>query len=517
MLRKERAALLAVATALSLLAGCGELTLREDLTSSSSPSASPSSSSSSSSTADHQDRRLRFPCNLTDSFNPFTCKTATNLHLAALLYQPLVQLSEAYQVENVLAADVRLDGLVCTVTVDTTAKFTNGETLTADDVAASCRAAMQSPHYAASLANIEEVSAEGETLRITLRETDAYFVNLLTFPIVQAGTQDDALPLGTGRYLLRGLESGEPILAANNLYYTDTQPAFRIIALVDNPDTREQAYDLRLGNLDLVAEDVTDKDVLNIGTAAYYDTNALVYLGFQCSSGVTRDVALRTALAGALDSASILSEAYSGSGTSARTLLNPNAFPDLTSSLPWGDSALLSEYLSTAGYTSDDAEGYRVNADGQRLTLELLVNSDNPARYAAAEQLAQQCKAFGVEVVLSAEPYDTYVAALQNGEFDLYLAEVRLPLNFDLTALLSPASGAVFGFSEDEELLYTHMLFHTGGATAQQLVDQFEARLPFLPLFYHASSVVYTRELLHVSPLQQDLFQNLEEWRFAEG
>lgn len=516
MLHKKCAALLAAATALAMLAGCGAVEPRVDPSSSSSVASSSASSSSSSATGDRADRRLRFPCNLSDSFNPYTCETATNLHLMSLLYQPLVRLGADYSVENVLAADVRLDGLVCTVTIDPSARFTNGDALTAADVAASCRAAMESPHYADALTNIENVETDGDdTLRLTLREADAFFVNLLTFPIVRAGTQADALPLGTGRYLLRDLESGAPVLAANNVYYADAQPAYRNIELVDNPDTREQVYDLRLGNLDLVAEDVTDKEVLNIGTAAYYDTNALVYLGFQCGGGVTRDVAFRTALAGALDSASVLAEAYGGSGTATHTLLNPNAFPDLTSSIA-RDAAPLTAYLSAAGYEITDAEGYRVNAEGQRLSLKLLVNSDNPARYAAAQALVQQCKAVGVEVVLTAEPFGTYVTMLQNGAYDLYLAEVRLPLNFDLTALLSPASGTAFGFAEDEELLYTHALFRTGEATAQQLVDQFETQLPFLPLFYHASSVIYTRALLHVAPLQQDLFYNLEEWRFAE-
>ena len=74
--------------------------------------------------------------------------------------------------------------------------------------------------------------------------------------------------------------------------------------------------------------------------------------------------------------------------------------------------------------------------------IKLLVNSENAATVAAAQRIAYQLEAAGLQVSLSKLPFEDYLAALTARHFDLYVGEVGLTADFDLSALLS-SSGSL--------------------------------------------------------------------------
>ena len=80
---------------------------------------------------------------------------------------------------------------------------------------------------------------------------------------------------------------------------------------------------------------------------------------------------------------------------------------------------------------------------GRRVTL--IVNSENSYKLTAAQLVARQLEQAGLSVAVSSLPWTDYLSALANGWFDLYLGEVTLTADFDLTDLLS--SGAPLNYS----------------------------------------------------------------------
>ena len=79
--------------------------------------------------------------------------------------------------------------------------------------------------------------------------------------------------------------------------------------------------------------------------------------------------------------------------------------------------------------------------------------NNNADRLAAAETLAANLTDAGLEVELRALAWDDYLQALTAGEFDLYLGEVRLTADFDLTAFLTPGGALNYGKYSDAEAL----------------------------------------------------------------
>ena len=105
--------------------------------------------------------------------------------------------------------------------------------------------------------------------------------------------------------------------------------------------------------------------------------------------------------------------------------------------------------LEELGWTAGE-DGIRVRSR-QRLALDLVVNSDNTTRLAIGERLAEDLEALGIAVTLRSLPWEDYLAALEAGDFDLYLGETRMTADFDLTPFLSPEGALNYGGYADPE------------------------------------------------------------------
>ena len=86
-------------------------------------------------------------------------------------------------------------------------------------------------------------------------------------------------------------------------------------------------------------------------------------------------------------------------------------------------------------------EGQQLGSDG----LVFLVNSENSSKVAAAQRIVDQLSGAGVSISLERLSWTEYLAALERGDFDLYLAEVRLTADFDLTQLVGTRGGLNYG------------------------------------------------------------------------
>ena len=103
------------------------------------------------------------------------------------------------------------------------------------------------------------------------------------------------------------------------------------------------------------------------------------------------------------------------------------------------------ENLEKIGYNKVNEGGYRVNQSGYELSLNLLINADNPTRVSAANLIAANLKAVGIKLNITALPFESYKAALENGQFQLYLGECVIDMNFNLEPLVVPGGSCAYG------------------------------------------------------------------------
>lgn len=449
------------------------------------------------------------------TWNPYLGSYSANMILIPLLYDSLYQLDGHFQPEALLAQgfEVSEDGLTWRVTLKSGVTFSNGETLDAPRVCAALNAARSEKSlYAQRLKNVQRIAPDGENMVVfQLNEENRDFLSLLDVPIALVAGDE---VYGTGRYVLEGerllaREDGwrEILAIPREIKLTAVSAADEMIAAFDS------------GTLGLVISDPTGADALGFSGSYQtweYPTTTMLYLGFQRSSGVCQDPALRAALSRAVDRTALVNGVLGGHASLAALPVPP------TSARYDKGLAQRLSYDPLAAENALDTMGYEVGEDGVRqlgkrpLALTLLINSDNLFKEKLGAAIAAELEAVGAQVTVTALPWEGYKTALAGGNFDLYLGETRLTGDFDLTGFFTADSGLCYGGAPDKELAAAHTAARTSGAW-RDFYQQYIQNPPFVTLCFKTGSVLTQwGQVSGLGPTQGDLFYQLENWVFRE-
>lgn len=370
------------------------------------------------------------------SMNPLVGTNIYNDQLFSLLFEGLFVLSPSLEPEPLLCESFTVtDGTLFHLELKSGVLFHDGTPLTPADVVSTLRAAMKSKKYAQRLTDVESVAVSGDTgVDIRLKRANMRLPALLDIPILKAGDDDAKDPVGTGPYRRSG-----DVLTAFTSHRDYTPESLRTIYLreISDPGLAE-AFSERV--IDLLDYDPagSELNIHMVHESRFYDTSRLLYLGFNTSAGVVSDTLARRALMRLVDRETISREIYSGSARPSVFILNPAlGLLDDAQSAGYGFSRQDFQRLAvSAGLDDTNEDGY-LDYNGSSFTLKLLVNSDSPRRVEAAERIAADMENVGIQVEITSLPYDQYIAALEAGNFQMYLGEVRLRADLDLTALFS--------------------------------------------------------------------------------
>ncbi len=514
------------------------------------------SSGVSSSAASGQTESLTLAYTANDSLNPYEAKTKTNQELCRLLYDSLIILDENMSPVYRLAQDIETKGTTVTVTLRE-AYFSDGSRVTAEDVLASMEAAEEGEYtsYKEDFKNLTDKSVtQSGKLELTLAFEDVYFVNFLDFPIYKKGSQDqqntdnkNLPPIGCGRYVYHE-DAGSYWLTANAKWWGGSVTMERI-ELLNLPDDDAIDHGVQVGTVDWYYYDLQD-NTLPGGTgttSAKVTLPNLVYLGANLSSGATAIREIRMGISAAMNREGLVENAYFGVATAAT-----GAYPagvkevsGLQSIATTADKSEAVTWFEKAGYTGVNASGYRTNGE-QVLSLRLIYNQENTARESLARFLANQLEAVGCKVTVEPLSFAKYENAIQNGYYNLYIGEMRIPDNFDLYPLLTagglvqPAVSDSASDAEDEEdassaadtgdrtqpdgvldgedeqgssltAAQAAYRYHTGVGSLTEMVSCINEQLPIIPICHRTGMLLYANHIVGTpAPLADDPFYGIE-------
>ena len=442
------------------------------------------------------------------SLHPILAGNRANLALAPLLYEPLFSLNGSFEAEPVLCerSSVSEDGLVWTLTLRQNITFSDGTPLTGEVVAAALNTARQpGSRYASRLSGITNLSGEGRSVTVTLSAPNGALPTLLDIPIPK---DDSDRPLGTGCYVLTGQEGNFSLTARSDWWQGKTLPT-RIIPLKSVSRSDELILSFESGDVALV-----DVDLMGTNSLGYsgsyetwdYGTTSMLYLGFNTASGLCRDVRIRRTLALAIDRESIAQVDFARHAVPSSLPVHPNS--------PLYDRSLAAELA----YDPEElmAQLTELNLEGRGLTL--LVNSENTARVAAAERIAVQLRSTGLKVTLEKLAFEDYTLALEQGRFDLYLGEVVLTADFDLSALLLPGADLNYGRWSDAAVSPLLSMYRASQDTqrainARIMYGHLAQEVPIAPICFK-NGCVLTRwgRLSGLEPVRGNVFYHLDGW-----
>lgn len=364
------------------------------------------------------------------------------------LYDTLVVRDTDSNLHPLLAEswETSAEGLSVTMTLKEGVTFHDGSPLDAEAVKLTFdrfkEVGTSSPIYI-GITEIQSVDVvDTRTVRFNFAAPSPTFWSTLTMPYaaiispasIEAAEEDEGAHLiGSGPFKLRSWEQGQSLSLEPNPDYAWGPPIvenqgpphldtfeFRII-----PDATTQLTALEAGEVDVLfinqpahRDQLAAEEDIRLEEAVL---NSLIYLGFNCETSPLDEVAVRQALAHAIDKTQIVDLALGGMGRAAFAPLPPTiqGFDvELKAHELGHNTARSAELLAEAGFSQGDDDTWQ--RDGEALEVELLTSTRAPNADIAA-LLQSQLKVIGVPLSIQQLDGRAVMQATGEGAYDLLL------------------------------------------------------------------------------------------------
>ncbi len=448
------------------------------------------------------------------SMNPLIGNNITNRVLFSLIYQGLFATDSGNNTYPILCShyEVSADNKSFTVYLDPNATFSDGTTVTAQDVLATYEAAKVSDYYKGrfTLITFELVSSDA----ICFHTSTAYenLALLLDVPIVKASEVNADFPLGTGPYFFQQGTNNCSLVRVSNWWCGKTKVPARanVISLMVGTSQSQIRDAFEFENLSLAcANPMTDSfseyrcdyELWNV------ENGMFLYLSFNVQYSDffnTDDHTLRQAMTYAIDRDYINETYYNG-------LCQPSTLPTSPGS-PYYNESLASRYDHDDMKFIDAINGLKLptTKNLEQVKLKLLVNCDDSARLRTARYIAQHLTDLGIDTGVleyggSTSP--TYEEVLLAGTYDMVLAQTKLPPTYDLGEFFRPWGNLGYGWITDGTLynMSNESLANEGNYYSLNQMVADDAKI--VPILFGTYCIYAERgELLDLSPSRDNVF-----------
>ena len=313
------------------------------------------------------------------------------------------------------------DGMTWTVTIRNDVYFTDGEKLTASDVAFTYNTVKeQSSVNDFTMLDYAEAVDETTVVFHMSRPFSIWPYTMAVVGIVPEHAYDSATygsnPIGSGRYILRQWDRGQQvILEANPDYYGEEPQIKRVTILFMEEDAAFLAVQAGQVDLAYTSAAYSDQSVEGYSLAAYTSVdNRGINLpavpagadaqGRTIGNDFTADVLVRRAINMGVDRQEMIDHVLNGYGTPAYSVCD---------GLPWYNEAAEVEYDPQGAAALLDEAGWVMGSDGVRekdgvqAELNILYASGDSVRQALAADLSVQLGELGIRCTIEGIGWDT--------------------------------------------------------------------------------------------------------------
>lgn len=458
---------------------------------------------------------LSVPYTSVDSLNPFFTESVLNSVPISLVYRSLYKLDTSFSAVRDLAASETVSGLNIKVYLVSDLVFSDGGELTAEDVVYSFECAKKSYLYSSTLESISSCTqGEDGSVTFTLEEYDENALNALTFPIVERGTAatEDFLPIGNGFYQFS--QDGIRLSLKANLKYAGELPEIGTVRLTDVKGNTSPENLVSASEIDFYYSDLADANIaaVNASVTGVY-LNNLVYIGVNHENVNLVLASFRQAISYAVDRQAIAESAFRGYARAA-------AVPFNTSWSRYSASPVASS-LSLSSHGEKTAQLLSANGFGEGglpLELTLICNEGNSFMRNTASLIVQALNPYNINVTVQLLSAENLEKAVKAGEYDLYLAEIKIPATMDLSQFFIQGGAASYGINfencrSDEE----YFRYKNGEITFEEFIDVFNSDMPFIPILYRNGRLCYTRKVTsEMTVTESSIFGDIHNWTFSD-
>ena len=490
------------------------------------------------------------------TMNPIFLRDGASAEVAALLHTTLL-ITDSETLEPtprlITSWELKEDNLTYIFTLHEDANWSDGTPITADDVAFTMRV-ISHPDYTGWLflplryvlgtegykAEHPSLLADGDisgiqvidvkTLAVTLKEPYAPFLSMLTFAPLPYHILGDVavnemeghefslkLPVNSGPYRLAEWNQDEYVHVKANANYYLGKPAIDHIYYRFIPNAEAQLIELLAGNLDVIPTAVKVEDIAALEAdpqVNVYTNPRLVYdyiaINTKKEDSPLNDIRVRQALSKLLDRKEIVNNVLLGYADPLYGPILPIHFAyDETLEEDTVDLAAARLLLVEAGY--------------QRLEVRLIFNAGNLVRENVALLFKEQAAKIGIDVKVSLLEWEAFLAAINEGDFDLAILGRGVEADPDLTFhWQSESQGNSYGYTNEE---VDRLLAYAVGLREnyerariyREVQKLIVGDVPAIWLYARRAVHATNAELKNFKPHPENIFYYVHEWILAEG
>ena len=465
-----------------------------------------------------------------DTWNPLLTKSSTVREAMELVYDTLFEVNARNESVPVLAKDysVSPDGKTIVVNLKPDVLWHDGGHFDSYDVVYTVNLIMGGDTaYGNLLRDVASCERVGTgSVRFRLHRSVPDFPAVLTFPIIKYRTSmdSDTAPVGTGPFSFYGKVSTDKYLLIKYGSYHNGAAGIDAVNMIEVPDKEKYRLMFEASEIDIVTDSMVDiingmpKGNIKI---TGYTTNKMTYIGYNTASPKLCGAHTRRGISMLIDRDEIVSSVLYSKGKAAVTPINPSSYLyyDTTERFGIDYEEAYSEFGQDGWQSQEFGFTRTVNGSEQELAVNLLVNSDDPIKVNTAWKIKETLERFGVAVKLDKRGGEEYQAKLNAHDFDLFLGEVRLDPNNDLTSLTDAWN--YFSYSNS----YVNTIIAQSGMTTDvfsrqqlfiQLCEILKTDMPFTPIYFADGCVISGNKIKSgIEPTVSSDYRVANLWRIV--
>lgn len=341
------------------------------------------------------------------------------------VHEPLIQstlttTTKDLKIDKDLATDytVSEDGLTWTVKIRDDVKFTDGEPLTAEDVAFTYNNCKENSSVNDFTMLKEAVAVDETTVEFHLETPFSIWpYTMAIVGIVPEHAYDSNYgqnPIGSGRYIMKQWDKGQQVIfEANPDYYggevkikkltvlfmdEDAALAAAMAGQVDVAHTAASYADQDISGYSLLQVASVDNRGFNLPAVPAEEKD-----GLTVGNDVTSDLAIRRAINIGIDREEMIENVLGGYGTAAYSVCDKLPWYNADAEVSY-DQEAAKKILDDAGW-AEGSDGIR-EKDGVKAEFTLMFHPDDSVRQALAEDTANQLREIGISVKTEGAGWD---------------------------------------------------------------------------------------------------------------
>ena len=346
------------------------------------------------------------------TLDPQKATDSVSHSIIKLINQTLVYIDNEGNIVPELAQEItKVSPKETLIKIKNDIKFSNGETLTIDDVLFSLERAKASPKMSQDLYMIESFEkVDDRTLKInTLYDAGNLLHKLASGGVAiinkKAFEKDENNIVGTGMFKLKEWVAGEKLVLERNEFFKDSKSNIDTLVVKFVHEANSRMIMLETGEIDL-ARDLLPLDFKKISedtkfTTVEIETPSNMFLGFDLRNELLADKRVRQAIAYAINNEDLVKTVFNGSASVATSPVpkittghneNSNNYPQ--------NIEKAKQLLAEAGYPNG-------------FNIELFVSEDNQ-RIDMAVIIQDNLKKIGINAEIKTFQWAAYVSTIEN-------------------------------------------------------------------------------------------------------